>query len=61
MEDNKKCSLFPFSWNSFMQKNHQYSHILDYKLIFVRKQQGNLEKYRSSGQILHSLGLNGGL
>ena len=20
MEDNKKCSLFPFRWNSFMQK-----------------------------------------
>ena len=21
MEDNKKCSLFPFKWNIFMQKD----------------------------------------
>ena len=29
MEDNKKCSLFPFGWGIFMQKkNHQYSLML---------------------------------
>ena len=34
----------------FHAENHQHSQILDYKLILIRKQQDNLETYRSSGQ-----------
>ena len=37
--DNIKYSLFPLRLGSFMQTNHQFSQILDYKLIFIRKQQ----------------------
>ena len=37
MEDNK--------WGTYFHaENHQYSQILDYKLIFVRKQEDNLER-----------------
>ena len=36
--DNKRGLLFPFHTD-----NHQYSPILEYKLIFIRKQQENLE------------------
>ena len=42
--DNNKYSLFPLRLGSFMQTNHQFSQILDYKLIFIRKQQDNLQR-----------------
>ena len=48
--DNNKYSLFPLWLGSFMQTNHQFSQILDYKLIFIRKQQDNLQRSKSSGQ-----------
>ena len=47
MEDNNKCSIFPFSWGIFMKKSINLVksiQILDYKLIFIRKQQDNLER-----------------
>ena len=43
IEDNKKCSLLPFRWVSFIQKNHQFNQIVDDELISVRKQQDYLE------------------
>ena len=43
MEANNKCSLFPFSRWYCHEEIHQFSQILDYKLIFNRKHQENLE------------------
>ena len=40
MEGNKKCSLFPFSWSSFMQKIINTINI-GLKTDFIRKQQEN--------------------
>ena len=46
--DNNKYSLFPLRLGSFVQTNHQFSQLLDYKLIFIRKQQDKNQVVRLS-------------
>ena len=43
--------LVPIWMEYFHAENHQCSHLMDYKLISIRKQPDNLEGERSSGQL----------